>query len=60
MSIGLCGSNSNAPIDKREMINEADGALYEAKNIGKNCCVIRNYDEHLNKDEAKKYSKGEL
>jgi diguanylate cyclase (GGDEF)-like protein len=60
MSIGLCGSNSNAPIDKWEMIKEADGALYEAKNIGKNCCVIRNYDEHLNKDEAKKYSKGEL
>ena len=44
VSIGLTGCCSDEEIDKREMIKIADGALYEAKNKGKNCCAIKPFE----------------
>lgn len=43
VSIGLSGCCYDDKVNKREIIKKADGALYEAKNLGKNCCVVRRY-----------------
>ncbi len=44
VSIGVTGCCSIGFIDKREMIKTADSALYEAKNKGKNCYVIKHFE----------------
>lgn len=51
VSIGLTGCCSIGFIDKREMIKTADSALYEAKNKGKNCYVIKHFQNHESCEE---------